>query len=80
MVDAWSSATVANRKLSAHRTWVGRPCAACGGQLVEGEPVTFVPIGPGVDPEERRACREGRVYRGTAVLCHYACATGEEGK
>jgi hypothetical protein len=40
--------------------------------------VTLVPLGPGLDPEEREKARAGRVYKAVAAVLHYSCATGND--
>lgn len=53
-------------------------CAACDALFKEGDYTTIIPLGPGSDEENRRRCREGRVYNAVAVEVHYACAHGFE--
>lgn len=53
-------------------------CPACRQRFKEGEFVTLVALGPGVDPEEREKARAGRIYNAVAAVLHYGCATGED--
>lgn len=67
--------------LQADSPLVGDPkqfCPGCKQQFVEGDIVTIVVIGPGDDPEARRAHREGLAYTAVGVAAHYACVTGED--
>lgn len=57
---------------------VGGKCAACHAEFVVGDSVTLVSLGPGDDPEERKRARENKAYNARALLCHWACVTGEE--
>lgn len=56
---------------------IGELCPVCQKPFQEGDYTTFVPMGPGDDPENQRACREGRGYNAIALEAHYACITGE---
>lgn len=57
---------------------VGTECAACRQEFLAGDWTCLVPLGPGDDPEARRAAWADRVYTGVAAHCHWACVTGEE--
>jgi hypothetical protein len=54
------------------------PCIVCGDTFVVGDVTTLIPLGPGKDSEARARAREGRSYNAVALLCHWACITGEE--
>lgn len=56
-----------------------RECPACARPFAAGDWVTLIMLGPGIDAEDRAACRAGRVYNAAAVPIHWACATGDEG-
>jgi hypothetical protein len=57
---------------------VGDHCPACHQDFVAGEYTTLIPLGPGDDPDARRAAREHRAYNAVALEVHWACATGWE--
>lgn len=57
---------------------VGEKCAACGVPFAEGDYTALIPLGPGIDAEERKAAAGGRVYKPISTEVHWACATGEE--
>lgn len=61
---------------SADHHSVGKSCAACRVPFAAGDYTALVELGPGSDPDEQRACREGRAYNAVAVEVHYACFTG----
>ena len=56
----------------------GHACAACGVPMKVGDYTALIALGPGEDPEYRKAAREGQFYQALAVECHWACASGEE--
>lgn len=51
---------------------VGEKCAACRKPFQAGDFTTLIVIGPGDDPDSRRAALRGRPYNAVA------CATGDE--
>jgi hypothetical protein len=57
---------------------VGTFCTACGDEFKPGHLMTMFPIGPGPDPEARKAAREGAPYDVTQIPVCWPCATGEE--
>jgi len=64
--------------LSADDPLVGDECPACKKEIVTGDYVTILDLGPGDEPESRQRARAGRPYNAVAVAVHYACATGVE--
>ena len=56
---------------------VGEECRACWTPFKEGDYTTLIALGPGADPEEQDAAREGRAFNAVAIEVHWACATGE---
>lgn len=71
--------TVYGPKADGHHT-EGMPCPACGEPLLLGQATALVPLEPGDDPETRERWLAGRWCSATAIECHAACATGEEGR
>lgn len=51
-------------------------CVACGDEFCAGDDCTYLPVGPGKDPEERTKARLGLPYLSAAIIIHLACATG----
>lgn len=58
-----------------HET-IGRACAACGASFSVGDCTALIVLGPGPDPDQQTAMREGRDYDGVAVEVHWTCAGG----
>ena len=54
----------------------GEICPACKKKFVAGDVTTLIELGPGDDPKQQRAAREGRSYSAVAALVHWQCATG----
>lgn len=52
----------------------GEKCPGCRKAIVEGDYVTLVPVGPGDDPEARKAAAAGRPYNAVAVIAHWDCS------
>ena len=57
---------------------VGRECPACHVPFAAGDYTTLIALGPGDDPDDQRAAREGRAYNAVASEVHWTCATGED--
>lgn len=57
---------------------VGLPCPACQVELVDGDLVAALPLGPGANPAARAACRSGGPYEAVVIELHWACRTGDE--
>lgn len=55
---------------------LGNICPGCQQALEIGDKPAMVAIGPGLDPDARKAAREGRGYQGVAVVCHEECVHG----
>ena len=53
-------------------------CVACDGKISLGEYVVYMPLGPGLNQDKRKAARAGKWYAAEAVEIHYSCATGYE--
>lgn len=63
--------------LDNHNLVIGdETCLACQEPFRPGDIVTVVPIGPGLDEEARKRCREGKPYNAVAIAIHWGCATG----
>ena len=56
---------------------IGDPCPACKRPFTAGDFTVLIPLGPGMNPEQRQRAREGRPYNAVAIEVHWACATGE---
>jgi hypothetical protein len=53
---------------------VGDVCRACSELFDVGDFTALIPLGPGGDPEARKARDEGRAYNAVAIEIHYECA------
>ena len=64
--------------LPADNPFLQATCAACKELFRTGDYTALIPLGPGLNLEARRKCREGDDYTAVAIHVHWACATGEE--
>lgn len=56
----------------------GEPvCPGCRQVFKMGDYTTLVVIGPGLNEEAQRACREGEPFNAICVEAHWSCVTGE---
>ena len=65
--------------LEAGHPYLARPvtrCAACQEFLEVGDFYTLVTLGPGLDVEQQRKCRDFLAYNAFAAVVHWTCATG----
>ena len=59
-------------------TFPGVACPSCNTSLQPGDLCTLVPIGPGADPEARRAARLNVRFNVASLIVCWPCVSGEE--
>lgn len=60
-------------QLRAGHPLAGELCPICGRDMVPGQYLTLLVLGPGYDPEARARALHGLVYNAEAVPVHHAC-------
>lgn len=62
-------------RLDDGHTYVGEAyCPVCLAQFVAGDDVVVVPLGPGVNPDDRAAAKRGDWYSCMGIIAHADCA------
>ena len=59
-------------------TFPGVACPSCNTSLQPGDFVTLVPVGPGPDPDRRRAARMSAPFDVASLIVCWPCVSGEE--